>query len=164
MPLTLTPNAVMSYETFVTASPLFAGGETVTFAAAGDGVPSFSGSVKMPGKATITAPAKPPQSLIVNRGADYTVSWTGGGSGLIQVAFQSELADRRLFCRFDASAGSGTIPKEALATLHAGGGGYAMAAIARTTVGAGDYGVELSGYFNAVWPDNSIVSGPTMFQ
>jgi hypothetical protein len=154
----------MQYETFMTASPLFAGGESVMFTAAGAGVPAFSKALAMPAKATITAPAKPSQYLTVNRGASYTVSWTGGGSGQIQVAFNSQLADQRLFCRFDASAGSGTIPSAALATLQAGAGGFAMAAITRTDVTAGDWGVELSGYFNAVWPDNSIVSGPTMFQ
>ena len=26
---------------------------------------------------------------------------------------------------------------------------------------AGDWAVEMWGYYNAVWPDNSIVSGPT---
>ncbi|HEY5945126.1 MAG TPA: hypothetical protein VIV40_06530 [Kofleriaceae bacterium] len=167
MPITMTPTALSQYDTFMTASPLFSGGESITFAAAGAGVPAFSGSVTMPSKATITVPAKPSNQspyLVINRGADYTVSWTGGGSGQVQVALNSQMADKRLFCRFDASAGTGKIPSAALATLDAGGGGFAMASVARKQQTAGEWGVELSGYFNAVWPDLSIVSGPTNFQ
>lgn len=166
-PITLTPAADHTYATFMAQSPLFAGGETITFAAAGADVPAFSATITMPGKATITSPAKPtPQSpyLDINRTLDLTVKWTGGGTGKVQVALNSQSADKRLFCRFDAGAGTGTIQAAALATLDAGLGGFAMASISVAPHVAGDWGVEVSSYFNAVWPDNAIVSGPTMFQ
>jgi hypothetical protein len=166
-PITLTPKADDTYAMFMSASPLFSGGESITFAAAGADVPAFSASITMPAKATITSPAKPtPQSpyLNINRTLDLTVRWTGGGSGKLQVALDSQSADHRIFCRFDASAGTGTVTAAALATLEEGLGGFAMASIAMGEHDAGDWAVDVSAYFNAVWPDNAIVSGPTMFQ
>jgi hypothetical protein len=166
-PITLTPNADDTYTTFMATAPLFSGGESITFAVAGADVPAFSAAITTPAKATITSPAKPtPQSpyLDINRTLDLTVTWTGGGSGKLQVALNNQAADKRLFCRFDASAHTGTISAAALATLDAGLGGFGMASIGLGEHVAGDWGIEVSAYFNAVWPDNAIVSGPTNFQ
>jgi hypothetical protein len=101
---------------------------------------------------------------MMSRSSDFTISWTGGGSGQLQVALNSIQGDARVFCRFEASAGTAKIPSAALMTLEAGNIGFAMASIARTTETAGEWGVEVSAYFNAVWPDNAIVSGPAMLQ
>jgi hypothetical protein len=166
-PIMLTPGAMDQYAPFMITSPLFAGGEMITFTTAGAVVPSFTKTIKTPTKATITQPARPSMTspyLVVNRTQDFTVSWSGGGSGKVQVALNSQQADQRVFCRFDASAGSGKVPSAVLSTLAPGQGGYAMAAITLEEAIAGDWAIEVSAYFNAVWPDNSIVSGPTMFQ
>ena len=48
--------------------------------------------------------------------------------------------------------------------LPAGMGSFAMATIADGDKVAGDYAVDISAYFNAVWADNSIVSGPATLQ
>ena len=165
--ITLMPNAMGQYDTFMVANPLFSGGETITFMTTGAMVPALTKAITAPSKATITAPAKPPTSspyLVVNRGQDFTVSWSGGGSGKVQVALNSSMADQRIMCRFDASAGTGKLPSAALQTFAVGGGGFAMASITEEQAIAGDWAVDVSAYFNAVWPDNSIVSGPTMFQ
>jgi hypothetical protein len=165
--ITMLPKANQTYDTFMTADPLFSGGESITFAAAGADVPAFTKSIVAPAKATITSPAKPSSTsplLVINRSQDFTVSWTGGGSGLVQVALNSAQADQRLFCRFEASAGTGKVPTAALSMLQAENGGFAMASIAQTVHEAGDYAVDVSAYFNAVWPDNAIVSGAAMFQ
>jgi hypothetical protein len=165
--ITLTPTAENAYNTFMVATPLFNGGESITFAAAGATVPGFMKSNTTPTKATITAPTKPSSSspyLMMSRSSDFTVSWTGGGTGQLQVALNSIQGDARVFCRFEASAGTAKIPSAALMTLEAGNIGFAMASIARTTETAGEWGVEVSAYFNAVWPDNAIVSGPAMLQ
>lgn len=165
--ITLTPAADHTYATFMASSPLFSGGESITFSAAGADVPAFSASITTPAKTTITSPAKPTPNapyLNINRTLDMTVRWTGGGSGQVQVALDSSNADHRIFCRFEASAGSGTLSAAALMTLDAGLGGFAMASIAESEHDAGDWAIDVSAYFNAVWPDNAIVSGPTMFQ
>ncbi len=166
-PISLVPGSDHTYAQLMSTTSLFNGGESITFAASGAEVPAFTKSLTMPSKATITAPAKPPSAspyLIVNRAQDFSVSWSGGGSGLVQIALNSQSADQRLFCRFTASAGTGKLPAAALATLPAGMGGFAMASIGDTEQDAGDWAVAVSAYFNAVWPDSAIVSGPTMFQ
>lgn len=167
MPITLAPRGDDTYAQLTVMTSLFSGGESITFSAAGAEVPAFSQALTMPSKATITSPAEPPQDspfLIVDRTRDFTVAWAGGGSGELQVSLFGTTGGPTLTCRFPASAGTATVPSAALMMLPAGMGGFAMAAIAETDVVAGDYGVTLSGYFNAVWPDNSIVSGPTTFQ
>jgi hypothetical protein len=163
-PITLTPDAMGQYAPMMVPTPLFTGGEMVTFSGTGATAPAFSKAIKTPSKVTITQPAKPAPYLVVDRTRDFTVTWTGGGAGKVQVALNSSTADRRLFCRFDASAGSGKLPTAALAMFAAGDGGYAMAAVTIDEAVVGDWGIEVSAYFNAVWPDNSIVSGPTTFQ
>jgi hypothetical protein len=165
--VTMMPTASTTYDTFMTANPLFAGGEMITFTATGADVPGFTKTITAPTKATITSPAKPSSSspyLMISRSQDFSVSWTGGGSGLVQVALNSSQAEQRVFCRFDASAGTGKIPSAALATLATGTGGFAMASIAHSVFETGDFAIEASAYFNAVWPDAAIVSGPTMLQ
>ena len=166
-PITLTPGAMDQYAQFMTTSPLFAGGEMITFTTAGAMVPALSKTIRAPAKATITLPTRPPMMspyLVVNRGQDFTVTWSGGGSGKVQVALNNQLADHRVFCRFDASAGTGKVPSAVLATFALGEGSYAMATVSQDEAIAGDWAIDVSAYFNAVWPDSAIVSGPTMFQ
>jgi hypothetical protein len=163
-PITLAPMANNVYPTFTVMAALFRGGESLTVAAAGAEVPAFSHSLVVPAKATITSPVEPSTFLTVDRSRDFAVAWTGGGGGQLQVALDGPGASQRLVCRFEASAGSGTIPASALALVPAGQGGFSMAATEITEVIAGDWAVEVVGIFNAVWPDDSIVSGPTMAQ
>lgn len=165
--ITLMPNASNQYDTFMVANPLFVGGEMITFTTVGATAPAVTKTITAPAKATITQPAKPPMAspyLIINRSQDFTVSWTGGGSGEVQVALNSDLADHRAFCRFMASAGTGKIPSAALQTFTGASGGFAMASITEEQAISGDWGIDVSAYFNAVWPDNAIVSGAAMLQ
>jgi hypothetical protein len=165
-PITLAPAADQTYPTLnVQTGLLFDPGATITFSAAGAEVPAFEKSLAMPAKATITSPAEPPSGspfLTFDRGQDFTVTWSGGGEGLMQIALFGPDSSQLISCRFEASAGSGTLPASALGRLDAGQGGFSMAVFTTTEEFAGDWAVELSGIFNAVWPDNSIVSGPTM--
>jgi hypothetical protein len=82
----------------------------------------------------------------------------------VQVVLNSNAGELRLFCRFEASAGTGEVPDAALALMPAGNGGFAMASIAHDVFETGDWAIEASAYFNAVWPDNAIVSGSVRFQ
>lgn len=168
VPVSIPPGTNGVYPGYQATQALFNGGETLTVAASGAEVPAFMKSVTAPGKATITSPAKPASGspyLMVNRAAGFSLTWTGGGSGKLMVSlFGGTNQTTRVTCKFDASAGTGMIPAAALMTLPAGNGGFAMAAITETSVTSGDWGVTLEGYYNAVWPDDSIVSGPTTLQ
>jgi len=168
LPVSIPPGTNGVYPGFQATQALFNGGEMVTVAASGAEVPAFTKTVTVPGKPTITSPAKPPSGspyLMITRASGFAVTWTGGGSGKLFVAlFGGANQSTRVNCKFDASAGSGTVPAAALMMLPAGQGGFAMAAISDTSVVAGDWGVTIEGYYNAVWPDDAIVSGPTMLQ
>jgi len=167
LPVSITAGTSGVYTSFMANQVLFNGGETLTVAASGAEVPAFMKSVTAPGKATITSPAKPSSTspyLMITRASGFTVSWTGGSGTLFVALFGGTNQATRVNCRFDASAGSGTVPVDALMMLPAGNGGFAMAAITETSVTAGDWGVTVEGYYNAVWPDDAIVSGPTSLQ
>lgn len=165
-PLSLVPGTDKQYVQQMSMTSLFNGGETITFAAAGADVPAFDVAVTTPTKATITAPAKPAAGVLlaVNRAQDFSVSWSGGGSGKVQVYLSGSAGSPSLFCRFTASAGTGKVPAMALATLTGTSGAFAMASIGEAEKTAGDWGIEASAYFNAVWPDAAIVSGGAMIQ
>lgn len=165
-PLSLVPGTDKVYAQQTSTTSLFTGGETIMFVAAGGDVPAFTVSLATPTKATITAPTKPAAGslLAINRGQDYSVSWTGGGGGQVQVFLSGAGGQPSLFCKFAASAGSGKVPTAALMTMSAGMGSFAMAAISEAQKIAGAWGIEASSYFNAVWPDAAIVSGGSMLQ
>ncbi len=165
-PLSLVPGTDKVYVQQTSMTSLFNGGEMITFAAAGADVPAFSVTLTTPTKATITAPAKPAAGsfLAINRAQDFSVSWTGGGSGRVQVFLSGAGGSPSLFCKFDASAGSGKVPAAALATMTGAMGSFAMASVAETEKSVGDWGIGASAYFNAVWPDAAIVSGGSMIQ
>lgn len=169
LPVSLVPRADKTYAAVAAMQQaFFTGGETVTFAGEGADVPAFTVSVVTPLKATITMPVEPASTspyLMLDRTYGFTARWTGGGSGEIQIFFSGGTGSNLFInCRFPASAGTGTIPAAVVGRLPAGQGSFAMSANAEAQVIAGDYGVIGSTYFNAVWPDGSIVSGPTMVQ
>jgi hypothetical protein len=167
VPASISPAADKTYTALMT-QPLFSGGETLTVTAAGADVPAFTHTLVAPAKITITSPAKPASAspyLMIDRSAGFSVAWTGGGASTVQIALLGGTGSNLdLSCHFPASAGSATIPASALAMLPAGTGGFAMAAIATDSLVAGDYAISLFGYYNGVWTDDSIVSGPTMVQ
>lgn len=163
-PITLTPMSDKSYAQFTTAASLFAGGESITFSAAGADVPAFSHTLTTPSKTTVTSPVEPATQLMVPRGAEYSVRWSGGRAGVVQVLLFASNPDIRLLCRFSASGGTGNVPVAALMKLPVGDGGFAISAVNREAKVAGEYQVEVEAYYNAVWPDNSTVSGPALFQ
>lgn len=162
--MTLAPAMDKTYAQQTASERLFMGGETLTYSAQGADIPAFTKTLTAPARATITSPAKPSTSLAVSRTQDLTVTWTGGAGGKVQVALIGATIASTLLCRFEASAGTGTIPAAALAMLPAGNGGFAMASIADTEQDTGDWAIDVSAYFNAVWPDDSIVSGGTTYQ
>ena len=55
----------------------------------------------------------------VDRTKDLSVAWTAGGAGNVKASFETvgDAATAYVFCTFAASAGTGTVPKAALARL-----------------------------------------------
>jgi hypothetical protein len=108
-------------------SQVFAAGNTFTVKASGGTFPAFSGaSAAAPGAVTITAPSSTLNLLnqavyALDITQDLTWTWTGGSAGST-VAFNVVNLDTNLtiVCSFDASGGTGTIPKDVAAKFPTG--------------------------------------------
>jgi hypothetical protein len=163
----LQPQANGMYSS-VTASPtqLFNEGATLTVNAAGGVVPAFNGSLTAPSRVLITTPAQGAGTISVDRTKGFTVAWSGSSAGDVVVYLDGGAGrGTQLTCQFAASGGTGTIPAAALQLLPAGSGGYSMSTETSSTVRAGDWAVQLSATFEAVWSqDQTIVSGGVTYQ
>src|SRR5450432_3131308 len=102
---------------------LFAGGDTITFAAAGGDVPAFADSVVAPTPLTVTSPALP-SDFSIDTSKDLVFDWTGSSVGALSfnlrtttVSGGATTATSFVSCHFPASAQTGTIPKAQLQQL-----------------------------------------------
>jgi hypothetical protein len=135
--VTLTPGTDGSYSDASGTTALWNGGETLTITASGGTVPAFSGSLRAPTPITVTglAGAAWPTAMVnVARTTDLVVTWTpASGTVLIGIGNQTS----GMTCLFDASAGTGTIPSQALQMLAAG--------MAELDVSSGDQQMLMAG-------------------
>jgi len=151
MELKPNPNGTYTLENVV-GSPLFVAGDVVTVEAAGGDVAPFLQNIVAPGCITMTAPATPDGGTIYGRYAistasDFQVSWTGGEAGaLVGVTLAGEEGksgvEVAVTCSFDATAGQGTIPQAAIASLAGGPGSFFIYQERRVAQQAGSFHVE----------------------
>ena len=140
-PVTLTPDGTATYAQFFNGKtpPLYAGGESITIAAAGADVPAFNATLTAPKEVTLTAPmAATP--FVIDRTKSLAFTWTGGTLGNVVVTIGdagSATKSEFLVCTFAAAGGSGTIPSAGLMKLAAGTGSIAGYVQAATSVVAG---------------------------
>lgn len=148
--VTLTPSGT-EYQTVTnTNQALFAGGETLAFDVVGEGqVPPHQGTVVAPHPVTVSGFSSA-DSLTHDRSTPFTVNWSGGGAGTVNVAIgYSEISGGEVVksysiqCYFDPTAGTGTIPAEALsmvpATAPQSSAGLSVGVASTTNVEAGDF-------------------------
>jgi hypothetical protein len=163
----LQPQADGTYGS-ISSSPtqLFNEGAMLTVNAGGGVVAAFGGSLTAPSRVLITTPAQGAGAITVNRGQGFTATWSGGSAGDVVLYFDGGASrSTQLFCHFAASSGNGTVPASALQLIPAGSGGYAMSTETSSTVRSGDWAVQLTASFNAVWAqDQTIVSGAVTYQ
>ena len=146
VPVTLTPDAQSIYPSAADpASDLFSGGETITITAAGGAVPAFTASLVASGGIDVTLPLQPPGNgpLAVDRTSDLAFAWTGGGTGKVVVNLNDGLGVK-VRCTFDSAAGTGLIPKAALAALGPNSKGtFGLGAGTLKTVTAGNWSIPI---------------------
>jgi hypothetical protein len=101
---------------------IFAGGSTITFAAAGQDVPAFADSLVAPTPITVTSPALP---LSIDTSKDLVFDWTGSSAGMIAFNVRTAtsnsgttVSSTMVSCQFQASALTGTIPGAILRQLQ----------------------------------------------
>jgi hypothetical protein len=107
------------------STALFAGGDTMTVSGAGGAdLPAFAAqSLVAPTQVAVTAPSCTGTCPDLDRTQDLTVAWTGAGAGKVVVTFET-ISDTQavlLQCRFDATAGTGTVPATLLGKLDKAG-------------------------------------------
>ena len=165
--LSITPNRDDTYPATFTPGGLFAGGVTLQLNVSGGGVPGFEASLVAASNVTITGPAKPSPTVLVDRARDLQLTWAGANVGFVQVSMEVIGVDVFLggiACTFPASAGNGTIPAAALATLPKTAGYLGISSITPDVETDRDWTIQLFGSSEAVWPDGSSVQAPYMLQ
>lgn len=104
---------------------LFAGGSTITFAAAGGAVPAFADRVVAPTPLTVTAPILPSGAFSFDGSADLVFVWTGSSVGNLAFNIRTvtssgatAVSSSFVSCQFAASELTGTIPAVQLRKLR----------------------------------------------
>jgi hypothetical protein len=150
----LAPNPDGTYSTSemlaTSGVPVFAAGDALMVSAAGGDVPAFQATVGGPGCVALTAPAIPAggTAYAIPSAQDLAVAWTGGAPEAtvgVDLVWKSPVgAVAYASCTFEASAGQGTIPKEALAAFEAGPGGFLTVYQQKSaTTQAGSFAIEV---------------------
>jgi len=125
----------------------FTAGATATVSATGGDVPAFDGkTAKVPADITVGT-----DYATIDYTKDMTVTWTGGTDGKVGVTLvAADTSIATIACTFDASAGTGTIPKAAFASFPKCDDAstaictYSIGPIATTQFTAGDYGITFT--------------------
>lgn len=114
-------------------------GAPITISAPGAEVPGFSATVAMPARVVVTVPERPAAgvNLLLQRTADLTLTWEGGGQGALW--FVVTVGAQVLECAYPASAGRGVVPAGALGMLPAASGTLTMFTADSREVTAGSH-------------------------
>lgn len=121
-PVTLSFSATDGYTSAFEMTQLFAPGDVFQVTATGDTVSAFSGTTPpAPGLISLTSPApvgmelgSPVYPIDLTKSA--TFSWSGGATGAKTIVSVTNLDTNVIvLCTFDAAAGTGTIPADAVA-------------------------------------------------
>jgi hypothetical protein len=164
-PITLTPGANQQYTPFTMMAVLFQAGQTVSVSTSGGTAPAYTASAAMPSRITISAPAKPAGALSIDRAQDFTVAWTGGAVGDVELLASSTASPNKyVICEVLQSAGTGTIPGALLSMMPSGAGAISVDGWSRTTKVEADWGLYFSLFGNSLWPDGSLATISATFQ
>jgi hypothetical protein len=139
----------------------------VDISAAGATVPMFAGTVTIPSRLTITAPALPAGGapISIDRANDLALTWTNGNGNenlnflLVQDATGGGV--QILDCRLPANSNSGSIPKASFATFNAGNATFGVYNISEITT-PGAWAITLRANSAALDGNGIRFEGPAM--
>jgi hypothetical protein len=132
--------AAGGYDAPEEATPLFTGGEPLTFRVeGGDGVDPHESELVAPGLITVGEPVFGEEPLEIDRLVDFPVAWTGGSGDYVQVdiaieqiAEDGEKFETGLACQYQPNAQRVVVPNSLLRALPA----VSDVTQARLTIGA----------------------------
>jgi len=136
---------------------VFGPGDPRTIRAGGYAVPAFSVPFVAPIAATITSPAS--ATTLALGPADFTLTWTGG-SGFLDVLFA--VGSDNAVCRFDAAAGTGVIPIEAIRASAVTGSYFAIETSSEIETTLTDWTITTTASIDATWSDGTAAVGTAM--
>ena len=149
-----TPNA--PDDTYFASVLAFSPGDVLGVSGSGADVPAFAmQTVKSPGKVTTNVPTA------IDTSQDFTLAWSGGepdATVIVGIARGVPNGSAGVSCTFDATAGTGTIPKALLATIQSGApnGDVIVGQQRKTTFASGAFVTDLV----AIQSDDSPVDFP----
>jgi hypothetical protein len=177
-PVTLASSGSGDYSAALNSNGLiFLGGETLKFAAAGNTLPAFSGTVRAPKPLVVTQPAfavapwRHPftdagaindageQFPRVDRTTPWNFAWTdnSAGSVVVLVSPGNSVEGTYVSCTFDSTGMHGEVPAAVLARLNAGEWGLAVYRWNSQQVTVGNLSVVLGAYTEANAADGDVV-------
>ncbi len=171
MPLLLMPGADGLYTPASGTGLLFTDGMTLTYAAVGDAIPAFGGSIASPSSVTITAPSFAAGTITADRSIDLPLAWTSAAAApgtlvasLSATEFPPDGGSRTItiVCELDGSGASGVVPAAALALLPDAASGsisFLTRSSLRTSAGAGAWEVTLEATVTATSDANAPAIG-----
>jgi hypothetical protein len=138
----LLPDASGAYS-FGDEAGVFVAGDSITARFAGGDVPAFDVAGVFPEALVLSEPVAPTDGsdLVVARGADLTLRWTGGVAGTVLSVSQDTLSPALLRCAVPSERGVLTVPASALGELDAGR--IDVRTVTSVAASAGSYDVRL---------------------
>jgi len=148
-PLTLNLSSVSGVYQSSATNVTFTAGATATVSATGGDVPAFDGkTTKVPGDITVTDSYD-----TIDFTKDAVMKWSGGTDGKVAVNIVvADTSTATISCQFDATAGTGTIPKDAFKNVPscADSGNalctYEVVPVSSATFTAGEYGITFEAH------------------
>ncbi len=124
--------------------------DTLTVEAAGDEVPAFTGELQPPANATLTSPETPDGAWEIDTTSDIDVEWDAeeidSGEFTVNLVNTGDPGSS-LYCIWDVTSGSETIPASLLGEMSTGAeGSYNFTVDAETSVSADDWDVEIRAF------------------
>jgi len=145
---------------------------TLNISAAGAEVPSFTDTLTTPAAVVVTAPAiDGANQVTIDTSGDLSVSWTGGGAGeKMMVALFGKVtgtdSSYTLTCKFDSTAGTGTVPATLLSALASVDKDGLIMAYGHTTkeIIAGQWTIEVRTSEFATSPSGGLITNTVNYQ
>jgi hypothetical protein len=166
--ISLAPSPDGAYGTFQSQNALYAGGETLTFSAAGSDVPAFTGNIIAPAQmqimsATVLPPGPGDFDPVIEKSQDFIVTWAAPTFGTVEIMMADPVLEHQLRCRFETSAGTATIPAATLMKLRTNLGWFAVGTLGTSELVAGDWSVKLRAGYEPTWSGGVTLSGQVAF-
>lgn len=146
-PVMISPTSGTNDYQYMSSSPGYTAGQTLTVTASGAQVPAFGPeSVVAPQLTQLTSPAMAPDggTLTIPTTSDLPITWSGGQPGATLLIEAVGTAQDYTYCSFNGSDGQGVIPAAALKPFSGSSGYLIYGQYNTTSFFSGPYAISLT--------------------